>query len=291
MGEVTVVRWTRYGKDRLYVKAADGTDLGWADARTGEVTASDATHAALVRDAVAPVLDSARTGTSPPSASAEEAAVEPAQDWYDLAQNRPGQAARARADEELAAMRDRSKVGTWLARTLDLKTDERAWRVGADGEETIGGRLDRLTKHGWHVLHSVPVGSQDSDIDHVLIGPGGVYTINTKKHPGKSVWVGGSTAMISGRRVRYIPKAEYEADRAERLLTRAAGFPVAVRPVLIFTTGSLVPDVTIKTRPERVVILDRSDVPGAFKRAPRRLDPNEVETVYTAARRSTSWED
>jgi hypothetical protein len=32
----------------------------------------------------------------------------------------------------------------------------------------------------WRVLHSVPVGSRDSDIDHVVIGPGGVYTINAK---------------------------------------------------------------------------------------------------------------
>ena len=33
----------------------------------------------------------------------------------------PGQAARAQAEVELAAMRDRSRVGTFLARTFDMK--------------------------------------------------------------------------------------------------------------------------------------------------------------------------
>ena len=69
-------------------------------------------------------------------------------------------------------MKERSTVGTIIARTFDKKTDERAWRVGAGGEETVGGRLEKLAKHGWHVLHAVPVGDRGSDIDHVVIGPG-----------------------------------------------------------------------------------------------------------------------
>ncbi len=69
-------------------------------------------------------------------------------------------------------MKERSKVGTFLARAFDVKTDERAFRIGANGEETVGARLEKLVKHGWHVLHSIPVGKGDSDIDHLLIGPG-----------------------------------------------------------------------------------------------------------------------
>jgi hypothetical protein len=96
----------------------------------------------------------------------------PDEGWFDLAANVPGQAVRALAESELAAMRERSRLGTAIARVFDMKTDERAWRVGADGEETVGARLDKLGKYGWHVLHSVPVGTRGSDIDHVVIGPG-----------------------------------------------------------------------------------------------------------------------
>src|SRR4051812_2895857 len=31
-----VTRWRRYGKDRLYVTAVDGTKMGWRDLLTGE---------------------------------------------------------------------------------------------------------------------------------------------------------------------------------------------------------------------------------------------------------------
>jgi hypothetical protein len=76
---------------------------------------------------------------------------------------------------------------TALVRALDINSDERAWRVGAKAEESIGSRLDKLVEHGWHVLHAVPIGSKGSDIDHLLIGPGGVWTVNTKNHPGKRI--------------------------------------------------------------------------------------------------------
>ena len=43
-----------------------------------------------------------------------------------------------------------------------------------------------------------------------------------------------------------------------------------MKSALVFMTGTLVPNVTIKARPERVVILDRMDVPMVFKRSTER---------------------
>lgn len=40
------------------------------------------------------------------------------------------------------------------------------------------------------ILHSIPVGTGRGDIDHVVIGPPGVFTINTKHHPGRRLDVG-----------------------------------------------------------------------------------------------------
>lgn len=295
-----MTRWTRYGKDRLYVSTADGRRVGWLDLQTGATMVelpefaaalTVATHAhpaaqsCHVLETAPPVAQAvpvpARTDAQPPDG--------PEATWNDLAPNRPGQAAREQADAELAAMRDRTRVGAFLARALDAKTDERAWRVGAKGEESIGARLDKLTKHGWYVLHAVPVGKGSSDIDHVVIGPGGVYTVNTKNHPGKRIWVGRHAIKVDGFSLPYLRNSRFEASRAERLLTAAVGEPVFVKPVLIFLTGTLVPDVTIKQKPDDVAILDRMDIPGAFRRAPQRLTTEAVEAIYSAARRSTTW--
>jgi hypothetical protein len=311
MGELTATRWTRYGKDRLYLKDAAGADAGWVDLLTGELNlrrpelAEEAAAMASQFGTVVAVgsgpypavphvapTPPAAISPSDPSPVAVPAPLEPAypdDPWHDLALNRPGQAARQRAEEELAAMRERSRVGTWIARTLDMKTDERAWRVGADGEETIGAKLEKLTRDGWYVLHSVPVGTRGSDIDHIVIGPGGVFTVNTKKHPGKKVWVSSKAVLVDGHRTDYLRNSRHEAERASRLLSAACGFPVPVKAVLIFTTATLVPDVTIKSRPDDVGILDRMDVPRAFKRADPKLPAEQVERIYAEARRSTTW--
>jgi hypothetical protein len=176
-----------------------------------------------------------------------------------------------------------------MARALDVNTDERAWRVGADGEEAIGARLAKLSTHGWRVLHSVPVGQRGSDIDHVLIGPGGVYTVNTKNHPGGRVWVHQHAVRVNGQTTDYLRNSRFEAARTERLLTAVAGWSVIVRPVLIFLTGTLVPNVTIRQQPDGVTVLDRTDVPAAFRRTPVSLSSEQCNWIYGWARRSTTW--
>ena len=72
-----------------------------------------------------------------------------------------------------------------------LHPDSVSWYWGALGEMAVGRELSKLGPE-WMVLHAVPVGSGDSDIDHVLIGPPGVFTINTKHHQrGRTGWAPG----------------------------------------------------------------------------------------------------
>ena len=56
------------------------------------------------------------------------------------------------------------------------------WGRGAAGEEHVGSVLDELRPAGWFALHDVDVGR--GNIDHVLVGPAGIYTIETKEPPG-----------------------------------------------------------------------------------------------------------
>jgi hypothetical protein len=295
MGEridgLTVQRWRKYGKDRLYVSDAAGQRVGWVDLLTGErhlerVELADAFAAAVEsHGGGAPAAVTSDVGTVPEQRIAP--AAEPA--WDDLATRRPGEGVRAEAQAQLAAAREAAPVLTFARRLLNVHTDERAFRVGADGEEAVGPRLEKLRDRGWHVLHSVPVGKGHADIDHILIGPGGVYTINTKNHPGKSVWVSRHTIMVDGRKRDYLRKSRGEAERAARFLSAPFGGPVLVRAVLVILTGTLIPDITIKQMPDDVSVLDRTDVPGVFKRARPRLQPDEVERLFEIARRSTTW--
>lgn len=90
---------------------------------------------------------------------------------------------------------------------------------GATGEEHVGGLLERLSAEGWEVLHDVSLGR--GDIDHVAIGPAGVYSVETKSHPGP----------IAVRRLHGSLLRQAQAQR--ELLARAVEMPV--EPLIVYS--------------------------------------------------------
>ncbi|WP_344467672.1 nuclease-related domain-containing protein [Kitasatospora kazusensis] len=125
---------------------------------------------------------------------------------------------------------------TWWKRRLAYwldkeKTPAHTWAVGLRGERIVGGRLNRLRRDGWEILHSVQW-SSGTDIDHLAIGPPGVFTVNTKHHRGAAVWQGDHAVTVNRSSTRYVPASQSEATRVERLLTARCGFSVPVLPVL-----------------------------------------------------------
>ncbi len=53
---------------------------------------------------------------------------------------------------------------------------------GASAEEQVGSLLEQLPADSWRVIHDASFGR--GNIDHILIGPAGVFSIETKSHPG-----------------------------------------------------------------------------------------------------------
>ena len=213
-----VSRWRRYGHDRAYVtRVADGEDrrLGYRDLVTGDDHADDPADVATVGSvcdawaAAQPAVSGARSDAPPapaspaagPAPSTPDPAVasEPlvaAAPWTDLSLNRAGD--RVRLEEQAA--RAGAPVKTIVARALGVHTDERAWRLGRKGEELVGKQLDRLRARDprWTAIHAIRVGTRGADIDHLVMGPGGVFTLNTKHHPDADVWVGGDQIASGG---------------------------------------------------------------------------------------------
>lgn len=274
MSRIHVTRWQRYGHDRAYAKSASGQPLGMIDLTTGAITAEPGADAQAVEAALREFA--AMIGQAPPASQAATAPTDspstvtdsppnpaepPAATWHDLATHRPGELVRQKATEEWEAAKDRSKLFAYVGRVLDAKTEERAWRVGADGEEVIGAKLEKLRKDGWHVLHSIPVGTGDSDIDHVLVGPGSVFTINSKNHPGSKIWVSQYQVRVAGQPVQYLRNARHESQRASKLLSQRLGADIPVVSCIVVLTGSLVPEVTIRQMPDDVMVLDKWDTP------------------------------
>ena len=52
------------------------------------------------------------------------------------------------------------------------------WRQGAEGERATGKALRPLIRNGWAVVHDVQ--HRGGNFDHVLVGPAGVFLLETK---------------------------------------------------------------------------------------------------------------
>lgn len=300
MGEFETRDWRRYGKDRMYVvDVATGVQIGYRDNVSGELVPTDPSTARVlnrwagladagVTFAAAPVPSApttpaprvaSRAFSPPPRAAADD----------DLSARVAGQGARDRAIEELEARR--AEVGrfrTWVGKVVDARTDERAWRIGAAAEESIGAELERLIPHGWRILHSVPVGAGSSDIDHVLIGPPGVFTVNSKHHPGANVWVVPRQLRVNNQPVPYLRNSRHEAARASALLTAAARMPVTATAVLVLRLGS--GSLTVREHPGDVLVYRATKAAKALRRLPTSLTAEQVDRIHDAARWRSTWQ-
>jgi hypothetical protein len=199
--------------------------------------------------------------------------------------NLPGQSAIIELLRVQSLVPERSRLSR-LFGISPLSIDSRPWYDAAVSEIEVGDALARLGD-GWVVLHALPVGSGTTDIDHVVIGPGGVFIINTKSHPGQAVWASQRAFLVSGVRHPYIRNMEYEMGRVERLLGSASGIPVEVAGILAVVAAK---SITVREKHRDVTVLSTSSLVQWLLARPVVLGQVEVAAIGSAAQLATTWQ-
>jgi hypothetical protein len=113
-------------------------------------------------------------------------------------------------------------------------------KLGRTGERAVGQYLEeKLRPMRCQVLHDIPF--DGFNIDHVVIGPTGVYSIETKTHskPMKGdakVQYDGKNVSVNGFKPDRDPvvQAKANAHSLAELIERSSGRKVTVRPVVLF---------------------------------------------------------
>lgn len=248
---LTVRRWQRYGADRLYVTHESGRPVGSVDLQSGEVSAPDPLLEAEVRRAAQAYLRSDLTEM-----------VLPAQ--------------RSSSPDDIELRELHAAMAAWLG-----TSDDDVPRVS-----TIGERLDRLVDEGWETIHDVPLGRQGTSVEHLVIGPGGLFTVTERRHPGQRVVGRGRAMTVDGSPVAYLRDARLEAGRTQDRLLAAGCAQIHVRAVLVLQ-GEL--DVDVLTTPNDPLVVARHEVPSLFRRMPAVVDARRVQALAKVARRATTW--
>ncbi|WP_372728852.1 nuclease-related domain-containing protein, partial [Nocardioides sp.] len=80
-----------------------------------------------------------------------------------------------------------------------LQRSAELWERGAEGEQATADVLASLPRHAWTVFHDVRwPGRQYANVDHVVVGPTGVFVIDSKNWSG-SITVRENVLRQNGR--------------------------------------------------------------------------------------------
>ncbi len=122
--------------------------------------------------------------------------------------------------------------------------------------------IEQMRDDGWRAIHDVSFGGPN--IDHVLVGPAGIFTIETKSHRGR----------IDVKRIheRMLRQAYAEAKQIEELAGRH------VEPLLVFSNAYLVGHVPWKSR--GVTILPARMLAGHMARRRVVCSQDEADALY-----------
>ena len=159
------------------------------------------------------------------------------------------------------------KADAYADRALDA-------RRGAVAEEDVGNLLSELPA-GYFVLNDFV--SKRGNIDHIVISPKGILTIETKSHRGV-VSCEGEMLKRDGQPFEkdFIKQAWAEAYSIRDLLTSHGISAPKPQPVLLFANA----DVQVRQQVRGVEIISRRYFPLYLKRIPNRLSASEAEKIF-----------
>ena len=163
--------------------------------------------------------------------------------------------------------------------------DTKAWKQGSEGEERVGQVLDACP--GVKALHDRRVPGKKSNIDHLVVGPAGIYVIDAKKYSGAvekrdrgTLFTADERLYVAGRDHTKLVTAM--SKQVEVVRTAIEGLtltkPVPIHPVLCFV-GSEWPLLFRRALRIRGVTVVWPDALRDLVCKPGVLTPTEIDAV------------
>lgn len=154
----------------------------------------------------------------------------------------------------------------------------KAWARGAEGEVALAEAMAPLAADGYYHLDDRRFPESKGNLDHLLIGPAGVFVVDAKSWTG-AITVQGTTLLQNGRRRdRHVEGLRSQAVELAAVLADLMGDRrrPPVRAVMCFVKGD---GVSAPTSVERVHVLNSSDLVTFVRGMASCLDQRDIDKV------------
>jgi hypothetical protein len=155
-----------------------------------------------------------------------------------------------------------------------------AWRRPSVAERHTEAQLRKLERSGYRSLHARAIPGTDAQIDHLVVGPTGVYAVDSEKWDKRlPVRTQSHRKLFHGpfSKKDRLDEARMEATKASELISQELGREIAVVPSLAIY-GPKIPWKILKVRD--VDVFDGSRVRKWITRRERSLTEEEIDQIY-----------
>jgi hypothetical protein len=145
---------------------------------------------------------------------------------------------------------------------------------GAEAEEAVGEILDNLPE-GNFIIHDFDSGK--GNIDHILIGPKGIFTLETKSHAGK-VSFDGQKLLRNGKPFEkdFLKQAWAQCYLVREILVKWGITTPLAEPVILFTKAFIV----VRGKAKGIEILGIKYFPKYLERFPDKISTPEAGRIF-----------
>ena len=154
-----------------------------------------------------------------------------------------------------------------------LQRSAESWERGADGEEATARVLAELPTESWTVFHDIRwPGRRYANVDHVAVGPPGVFMIDSKN------WTGPVTIKDDVLRLGGWRKEREVAAAAEAALA-VGGLVPSVHPDLVHPVLCFVRDEPVEGWARDVMVCSTSNLLRMLTTRPDVLPPDQLRQL------------
>ena len=166
----------------------------------------------------------------------------------------------------------------FIIKIMRLGKEWKNHKLGRDGERIVGESLEKLREKGYKVFHDFV--KEGFNIDHIIVGPRGVFTIETKtisKKGNSKILYDGADIKIDGFTPDRNPitQAKGQMYCLENFIAEHAKLKVKVKPVVVYPGWY----VDQKVYDAEVWVLNQKALPSFLEKRDISLNQEQINLI------------